>query len=92
MTEQTEHCCEEGCTKPIFQKKLRLCSGHYQRRRRKKEVEGPIRSYGAGRKRVSGCVDEERFAKLKAEADKSHGGSIYSLIQDAMSVYADGLE
>lgn len=84
----------EGCTKPVFAKEK--CSAHYQRDRRealglKVVSKGkPVKQYGGGYNRVSGCVTDDRFKKLKVLADREHGGSMYSLVQEVMSLYADG--
>lgn len=51
-----------------------------------------IRGYGKGYNRLSGCVNDNRFAKLKKEAAEHYDGSTYKLVQEVMSLYADGLD
>jgi hypothetical protein len=63
-----------------------------RRRAGQKTASGEVRSYGEGHKRVSGCVSNARYSKLKAQADRLYGGSMYALVQDVMSRFADTLD
>jgi hypothetical protein len=103
MTNKAERTCAfDDCTRPRFGRspitKRDACSAHYQQERRalaagkEQPATESIREYGKGYNRLSGCVNDDRFAKLKKEAEAHFGGSTYKLVQEVMSLYADGLD
>lgn len=83
-------CNEPGCPKKAFAK--RKCAGHYQQLRRKGAITGPVREYGAGNNRISGAVDDGRWARLRDYAQEFHGGSVYAAVQEIISAFIDDLE
>jgi hypothetical protein len=91
-----EEVCKEdgGCGRSVFAKGL--CGSHYQRKRRadaakRKVSTDTVREYGAGYNRLSGCVNDERYAKLVKHADLHYGGKLYPLVRDVLSAFADSL-
>lgn len=102
---QLEKRCEAGdkpCDRPFFnnapKSKKPACSGHYQRERRAMKKEGgeqpvgDVREYGVGHNRVSGSVSDENYKVLEAEAKKHHDGSMYALVREVMTIYAQGIK
>lgn len=83
--------CKTGDGKPIFTVKSGLCSACYQRDRRGQELTTPIREYGEGHNRVSGSINDKRYAAFKKYAEKHHDGSEYKAVQEIISLFVDGL-